>query len=301
MDKNRHIKDFESFLKYEQGASANTVEAYITDVTDFFKFTAGRDDPFSLKEVLGFMTEMRKNGYSVETVLRRLSGIGQFFDFLIISKKLDSNPVTLISKPKKWDKLPAFLDFAEVEDLLNAPDASTHTGFRDKVMLETVYSSGVRVSELVSIKVNDLDMKRGIFKVTGKGSKQRLVPVYESLLETMETYLAVRREHFVKDADNGYLFLSRNGRPLDREYFWMAVKKYCEKAGITKHVSPHTLRHSFATHMLTNGADLRTIQMFLGHAALATTEIYTHVSDSKARNVMNQCHPRFSRRKREDV
>lgn len=295
MDKDKHIKAFESFLKYEYSASDNTVEAYLHDVKDFYEFTAGREEPYSLKEIIGFMTELRIRGCSVETLLRRLSGLSAFFDFLITEHELKINPVTLVTKPKKWEKLPSFLDFKEVDELLKAPDVSTHLGFRDQVMLETMYSSGIRVSELVSIRLNDIDMKRGIFKVTGKGSKERLVPFYESLREKMESYLAVRKEYFVKESDNGYLFLSRTGKKLDREYFWMIVKKYCEKIGITKHVSPHTLRHSFATHMLTNGADLRTIQLFLGHSDLSTTEIYTHVTTDKTRNIMNECHPRFSR------
>lgn len=299
MDKSRHIKAFESYLKYEFSAGENTVEAYMRDVRDFCEFTAGKDDPYSLKEVIGFMTELRVRGSSVETLLRRLSGLSAFFDFLIKEKEMTVNPVTLVSKPKKWEKLPSFLDFAEVDELLNAPDVSNHFGFRDQVMLETMYSSGIRVSELVHIKLNDIDMKRGIFKVTGKGNKQRVVPFYESLRAKLEDYLAVRKNYFVKGPDNGYLFLSRNGKPLDREYFWMLVKKYCEKTGITKHVSPHTLRHSFATHLLTNGADLRTIQLFLGHSDLSTTEIYTHVTTDKARNVMNSCHPRFSRKRGE--
>lgn len=295
MDRNKQLKAFELYLKYEISASDNTVNAYLHDVKDFYEFSSSHEEPYSLKEIVAFMTDMRRRGLSIETLQRRLSGLSAFFDFLISEKALTSNPVILVTKPQKWEKLPVFLDFHDIENLLNAPDISTHLGFRDQVMIETMYSSGIRVSELVNLKINDLDMKRGIFKVTGKGNKQRIVPFYETLQSKIEAYFSVRKEYFVKDSDNGYLFLSRNGKKIDREYFWVLIKKYCKQVGISEDVSPHTLRHSFATHMLTNGADLRTIQIFLGHSDLSTTEIYTHVTTDKARDVLLNCHPRFNR------
>jgi integrase/recombinase XerD len=240
------------------------------------------------------MTFLRENNYSIETILRRLSGISAYYDYLIQEKQLKDNPLEPITKPIKWTKLPNFLDFADIEKLLDAPDISTPFGFRDKLILEFFYSTGMRVSELTNIKINDLDMKRGILKVTGKGSKERIVPIYQSLMMLVEEYLPIRLEYLVKSRDNGFIFLNKYGNKLTRVYIWMIVKKYAEKAGI-KEISPHSLRHSFATHLLTNGADLRTIQLFLGHSSISTTEIYTHVTDDGMRNVLKNIHPRFNK------
>jgi integrase/recombinase XerD len=182
-----------------------------------------------------------------------------------------------------------------VEKLISSPDISSPYGFRNKVIIEMLYSTGMRISELINIKIPDMDMKRGILKVTGKGNKQRIVPVYDSLKKLIEDYLKIRLEYFVKNRDNGYLFLNKFGNKLTRNYCWMMIKKYSEEAGI-KNISPHGIRHSFATHLLTNGADLRTIQIFLGHSSISTTEIYTHVTDDKMRNVLTNIHPRFNKK-----
>lgn len=293
MDNKDFIKNFKMWLVQEQGHSVNTVDAYVSDVSAYDAFIKKPLENCSSMELVSFMAMMRKDGYSIDTVLRRLSGIASFYDFLIIERIIKTNPVGFITKPSKWEKLPVFLNFDEVERLIEAPDVSSHLGYRDKIIFETLYSSGMRISELVNLKVTDLDLARGISKVTGKGSKQRFVPLYTSLAEKMNDYIAMRHDYLVKGRDEGWLFLSRNGKKLDREYVFMLVKKYCLKAGIDKNVSPHTLRHSFATHLLTNGADLRTIQIFLGHSDLSTTERYTHVADDKSRSILLQCHPRF--------
>lgn len=282
-------------MKYELGLAENTVKAYRQDVESYFEFTGKALTECTAHELVAYMTHLRKTGFSIETVQRRISGISRFYDFLIMERILKTNPVGFISKPSKWDKLPVFLNFDEVEKLIAAPDENSTLGFRDRVIFETLYSTGMRISELVGLNVGDVDMHREIMKVTGKGSKQRLVPMYGSLAEKMRTYIDVRHRELVKERDDGWLFLSRNGKQLNREYVWMLVKKYCEKAGIKKNVSPHTLRHSFATHLLTNGADLRTIQIFLGHSDLSTTQRYTQVTDDKARNTLLNCHPRFRR------
>ena len=280
-------------MKYELGLADNTVSAYRQDVENYMEFSAKNLLKCGPQELVAYMTHLRKTGFSIETVQRRISGISRFYDFAIMERLLKSNPVGFISKPSKWEKLPVFLNFDEVEKLIAAPDESSPLGFRDRVIFETLYSTGMRISELVGLKVQDVDMHREIMKVTGKGSKQRLVPMYSALAEKMRTYFEVRHSSLVKERDEGFLFLSRNGRKLDREYVWMIVKNYCERAGIKKNVSPHTLRHSFATHLLTNGADLRTIQIFLGHSDLSTTQRYTQVTDDKARNTLLNCHPRF--------
>ncbi|WP_415238010.1 site-specific tyrosine recombinase/integron integrase [Seleniivibrio woodruffii] len=293
MDNGKLIFNFKAWMKHEQGLSDNTVAAYESDISIYADFTQKLLSDCSAQELIAFMTRMRKEGYSIETVLRRLSGISAFYDFLIQERIIKTNPCGFISKPSKWDKLPVFLNFDEIDMLLYAPDVNTGLGFRDRVIFETLYSTGMRISELTGLKVAELDMNREIMRVTGKGGKQRFVPMYSSLAEKMRAYLGVRRDYFVKDRDEGWLFLSKNGKQLDRELVFMLVKKYAAKAGIQKNISPHTLRHSFATHLLTNGADLRTIQIFLGHSDLSTTERYTHVTDDKTRNVLLNCHPRF--------
>jgi len=287
------LSNFTNWMKYELGLADNTVKAYCQDVENYIEISGKELIKCGAEELVAYMTTLRKSGASIETVQRRISGISRFYDFLIMERLLKSNPVGYISKPSKWDKLPVFLNFDEVEKLIDAPDVSSNLGFRDKVIFETLYSTGMRISELVGLQVGDVDMHREIMKVTGKGSKQRLVPMYGSLAERMRTYIDIRHNTLVKERDDGWLFLSRNGKKLNREYVWMLVKKYCERAGVKKNVSPHTLRHSFPTHLLTNGADLRTIQIFLGHSDLSTTQRYTQVTDDKARNTLLNCHPRF--------
>ncbi|PLX70154.1 MAG: recombinase [Denitrovibrio sp.] len=287
--------NFTNWMKYELGLADNTVKAYGQDINNYIEFIAKDLTECGAEELVKYMTHLRKSGASLETVQRRISGISRFYDFLIMERILKTNPVGFISKPSKWDKLPIFLNFDEVEKLIATPDDASTLGFRDRVIFETLYSTGMRISELVGLKVLDVDLNREIMKVTGKGSKQRLVPMYGSLAEKMRTYIDVRHNELVKKTDGGWLFLSRNGKQLNREYVWMLIKKYCERAGIKKNVSPHTLRHSFATHLFTNGADLRTIQIFLGHSDLSTTQRYTQVTDDKARNTLLDCHPRFKR------
>lgn len=288
------IKKFQNFMKYDLSLANNSIEAYTRDILEFSLYT--KDYNLTPSDIVGYMAHLRKKGLSIESILRNLSGVSAFYDFLIQEKLFDKNPVASISKPKKWDKLPKFLNFEEVDALINAPDKSTPAGYRDSIILKTFYSTGMRVSELVNTKVSDIDFKRGIISVVGKGSKQRFLPIYPSLLDELKQYLDIRHQYFVKGKDCGYLFLNKGSKPLTRVYCWMLIKKYCQKAGIKKDVSPHTLRHSFATHLLTNGADLRTIQLLLGHSDISTTEIYTHITDNKVRNALERFHPRFQKR-----
>ncbi len=293
---NTHIKQYIQYLRLELGLADNTVIAYKADVDAFNLFFGQPLTSASSTDIVSFMAFMRRGGLSIETILRRLSAISQFYDFLLIEKLVTKNPVEFIAKPKGWKKLPSFLEFEEVDAILQSADKSTPKGYRDALIVEMLYASGMRVSELVNMKVRDIDFKRGIIKVTGKGSKERIVPIYSDLVQSIEGYLVIRQEYFVKQSDTGYLFLNRMGEPLTRQYIWSWVKNICTHAGIKKHVSPHTLRHCFATHILSGGADLRTIQLFLGHANISTTEIYTHVTDSDKRKVITNFHPRYGRR-----
>ena len=288
--------EFKQYLRFELGMSENSVISYLSDIETLYKFYKKDIKEIHSEDIVAFMSFMRKNNQSLETILRRLSGISQYFDFLIIEKDIKVNPVEFIAKPRQWHKLPDFLDFDEVEKLISCDDLSTPVKERNCLIMETLYATGMRVSELIAVKLRDIDFKRGIIKVIGKGSKQRIVPIYPSLLKKLEDYLALRQEYFVKERDAGYLFLNQNGSMLTRQHIWNIVKQTCTAYNITQHLSPHTLRHSFATHMLSNGADLRTLQIFLGHSNISTTEIYTHVTDDDKRKTIMNFHPRFARK-----
>lgn len=296
VETDKYTKAFRQFLRLELGLADNSVLAYIADLTSFAEFYRGDTLEVEPSDIVSFMSDMRRAGQSIETILRRLSGLSQFFDMLIIDKSLQSNPVEFISKPNKWSKLPEFLDFADVDKILASATTSSPKLYRDGLMVELMYASGVRVSELIAIKVTDVDFKRGIIKVTGKGSKQRIVPMYPSMLTKLQDWLPVRQEYYIKSGDNGWLFPNRFGERLTRQHVWQWVKDICQKAEIRKHVSPHTLRHCFATHLLSGGADLRTIQIFLGHSNISTTEIYTHISDDDKRKIIMKNHPRFAKK-----
>ena len=287
-------REYKSYLLYELGMSENSVTAYISDIESFAKFYEKNVSDTKSEDIVAFMSFMRKKGLSLETILRRLSGLSQYFDFLILEKKILTNPVEFISKPKTWNKLPSFLEFDEIDKLLHYNNLS-HIDERDSLIIETLYATGVRVSELINIKVQDIDFRRGIIKVTGKGSKQRIAALYETIREKLEKYLLIRQEYFVKDTDQGCLFLNRYGYKLTRQHIWAVIKKRCKEAGINKNISPHTMRHSFATHLLSGGADLRALQIFLGHANISTTEIYTHVTDDNKRRTIMKFHPRYAK------
>ncbi|GAB7140578.1 site-specific tyrosine recombinase XerD [Deferribacterales bacterium RsTz2092] len=294
MSTSGYIDAFCGQLVHEQGLAVNSIDAYRQDATDWQMFLGSKDlVAATVEDVIGYMSALRAKGSSIETVLRRLAGLGQLYDYFIIEKYITKNPIEYITKPKKWGKLPSYLNYDEVDKLLAAPDPASDSGYRDSLILETLYASGMRVSEVLSVKIADVDFKRGLVKVFGKGSKERLTPVYEKLRDKLLNWLPIRQRDFVKGSDRGFLFLNKRGEQLTRQYVWEMVKGYCQQLGITKHVSPHTLRHSFATHLLSGGADLRTIQLFLGHESIGTTEIYTHVSDDKKRDTLTRFHPRF--------
>ena len=309
---------YQQYLHMELGLADNTVNAYKNDILALLIFYNSKNKTLIIddeniashikesknidltplikidsNDIISLMAKMRKDGLSIETILRRLSGISQFFNYLLLEKLIKVNPIEFIVKPKKWGKLPIFLTFEEVEQLLNYRDKNADMGLRNSTMIELLYSSGMRVSELISIKTTDIDFKRGIVTVMGKGSKMRIVPIYDKLLINIQNYLPVRLEKFVKQPDNGYLFLNRYGDSLTRQYVWQWLKSVCKIVGIKKNISPHTLRHCFATHLLSGGADLRTIQIFLGHENISTTEIYTHLADDDKRNILANFHPRY--------
>jgi len=278
------VDRYHQYILVEKGLSLQTWSSYLEDLQAFFNYFSKKEttDDLSETDLYEFLKYELSVGHSVSTALRRLSSTRGFYLFL---KKdgLYTGNIPDIETPKKPKHLPNCLTEDEVEALLNAPDISTPSGLRDKAMLETMYSSGLRVSELLNLEKGQVNLKKGVIIVFGKGAKERKVPIADYAIEYIKQYIAeVRNEN--ENKGSKYLFLSKKGEPLSRVYFFKQVKKYSELAGITTNVSPHTLRHSFATHLLNHGAQLRIVQGMLGHTNIATTQIYTHVSSEKLKS-----------------
>lgn len=268
------------YLRVEKGVSNETVENYAYDLKAFFKaLPKDSTDDMLPTDISDFATIQMKNQLSVPTILRRISSTNNFYLFLEREHIIDF-VVKKFDRPKKMKRLPKTISVDEVEDLLEAPDLTKDEGYRDRTMLEVMYSSGLRTSELLSLKLKQINLDKGIIDVIGKGNKQRKVPIGEYALEFVKTYIEEHRIHNPGKRTN-YLFLNRYGEPLSRQYFFMQIKKYAKQAGIEEDISPHTLRHCFATHMLENGAELRALQEMLGHANLSTTQIYTNISTKR--------------------
>ncbi len=277
------VEQYVQYIIAEKGLSPQTAKSYVEDLKAFFKVF----DKYDTSELEGddiplFLQHELSIGMSVSTALRRISAVKGFYMFL----KRDgyfTGEIPEYDAPKKPEHLPNCLSVEEVEDLLNAPDMTKPTGVRDRAMLEVMYASGLRVSELLSLERNRVNMNKGIISVMGKGAKERKVPIGDFALEYLEKYVnEVRSKN--KGRSSKYLFLNREGKPLSRQYFFKQIKKYAEDAGITTNVSPHTLRHCFATHLLENGAELRAVQEMLGHTNISTTQIYTHISTKRIVN-----------------
>lgn len=274
-------ENFVQYLYAEKGLTAQTVKSYLEDLKQFFIFLKDKKDTCELKgvDLINFLEFEMENDMSVSTSLRRLSSTKSFYLFLKRENLLNDEIPEIIT-PKKPEHLPTCLTLEEVEDLLNAPDLKKKDGIRDKAMLELMYSSGLRVSELLQLEKSKIDLKHNIVSIVGKGEKQRKIPVGEYAASFIFDYIEKVR-NLNPGKENKYLFLSKYGKPLSRQYFFKIIKKYALEVGITKNISPHTLRHCFATHMLENGAQLRAVQEMLGHSNIATTQIYTHVSSKR--------------------
>ena len=272
---------YQQYLLVEKGLSRQTVSSYIEDLKMFFEFLPNRQyvEDMVPEDLNEFIRKETSQGHTVSTALRRLSSIKGFFVFLK-KEGYYKDEIPEVKTMKKQQILPNCLSVEEVEDLLNAPDIRRPEGLRDRAMLETMYASGLRVSELLSLERGRVNFKKAIITIFGKGAKERKVPLGDFAIEYIQKYVdEVRCKN--PGADSKYLFLNRYGEPLSRQYFFMQIKKYALEAGITSPVSPHTLRHSFATHLLENGAQLRAVQEMLGHANIATTQIYTHISTKR--------------------
>jgi integrase/recombinase XerD len=291
------IAAFRNYLRSERGLSVNTVLAYGRDLEHFARWaeeTALRDylQP-SLVELSGFVTHVREVGLAPPSVARCLVAVKMFYRFLKLEGRVRQSAVDLLSSPRLWERVPQVLSPEVVDRLLAAPTPEDRYYLRDRALLETLYATGTRASEVVSLQLADLHLEHGFCKCHGKGNKQRVVPLGSKAQEALREYLTeLRPQLCVRDPSVPWVFLSRGGRPLTRITLWLLVKKYVRRAGITGKVSPHTLRHSFATHLLEGGADLRTVQELLGHANIRTTQHYTHVDRKRLRAIHRKYHPR---------
>ena len=281
-------------LKVERGLAKNTIESYARDIGAFVGFLEAKSiekEGVTGQEVSEYLGLLSKQGISRSSQARALSALRGFFQYLRDENLLTDAPTDHVEAPKQTRPLPVVLTFGEIERLLQAPDLKTHRGMRDATMLHTMYAAGLRVSELVSLALGDINLEAGFLGVTGKGGKRRLVPLGEWAVALLSEYLLQVRPLVARPSEPA-LFLTNRKRPMTRQGFWLLVKKYAVKAGITKSLSPHKLRHSFATHLLEGGADLRSVQAMLGHVDISTTQIYTHVTTKRIVDIHRQYHPR---------
>ncbi len=290
------LDSFLSFLVVEKGLSENTLESYGRDLKKFLLFiesrgiTSAREIRYG--DILDFMTHSREEGLGATSIVRSMVSVKQFFKYLLSEKVLSEDPTAHIKTPKMKKAIPGVISLDDVESILGAPDESTPEGLRDAAMLEILYATGIRVSELIGLKLNDVNFELGFVVVYGKGSKERVVPIGDKARDKLLLYLRDSRPALLKGRESKALFVTRRGAGMTRQGFWKIIKAQALKAGVTKKISPHTLRHSFATHLLERGADLRTIQIMLGHSDISTTQIYTHVESERLKEIHKKYHPR---------
>ncbi|MCL1949536.1 MAG: site-specific tyrosine recombinase XerD [Turicibacter sp.] len=292
---NRELTEFLLHLQIDRGLAPNTQESYALDLGAYIGFLGQQGilgpDGVNRQNIQDYLFFLYDTGLSTKSVARKLSAIRAFHDYLVLEKIVPANPCRLLKSPKIHKNLPEILSIEEVSRLLDSFSDTAPAGLRNRAMTEVMYAAGLRVSELLALTFDDIHLERGLLKVFGKGSRQRLVPMGEVAIQALEDYLLKGRPHLEKMLTDT-LFLNRFGGQMTRQGFWKILKKQAALAGITKKMSPHKLRHSFATHLLENGADLRIVQEMLGHADIATTQIYTHLSSSHLRNAVEQAHPR---------
>ena len=302
MKENMYTKGFKAYLRLERALSENTVAAYLHDVSLLFSFLESTKPDVPLIEISHddlqvFLKHINDMGLGSYSQSRVVSGIKSFFSYLMLEKVIETDPAELLDSPKLGKKLPDVLSEEEVNRLIDSVDLSEPLGERNKAILETLYACGLRVSELINLKVSDLHFNEEIINVTGKGNKQRLIPIGDSAKKQLLIYMEHVRIHLApkKESEN-IVFLNRRGSKMSRQMVFLIIKKQVEKAGIHKTVSPHTFRHSFATHLIRHGADLRAVQELLGHVSISTTEIYTHLDDTDLKNTILKFHPLNSKR-----
>lgn len=290
------LNDYSRFLRLDRGLSKNTIISYHQDLYEYScyleeqKITSYPKDHF---QVTNFFAEQDKQGKSKTSQMRMFSSLKKFYQWLELTDKIQSNPMNELDAPKKGSHLPVVLSMKEVDSLIESPDISTPLGIRDRAIFEVMYATGLRVSELVNLSMDDLHLDLGLIKTLGKGDKERLLPIGDTAIKWLNKYFDETRKQLVeKYGAKKEVFLNFRGNKLTRQSIWRMIKKYIQKVGIKKDVTPHTLRHSFATNLLENGADLRVVQELLGHSDISTTQIYTHINKTQMKQVYNKAHPR---------
>lgn len=293
---NNILMDYLHYLKVERGLSENTINSYGIDLKLFLEYLRENEIP-SFKQVnkeviVNYMQSEKNNNKANSSILRSVSSLRKFFQYLAQEKIIEKDPMLLIDTPKKKQHLPQVLTKEEVEKLLRLPNTGQVLGLRDRAMLELMYATGLRISEIINLKLEDLHLTMGTLQTLGKGHKERIVPVGDEAIKWVNRYLEEARPKLLKQKRSNYLFLNFHGNNLTRQGVWKNLKAEVRKAGIQKNITPHTLRHSFATHILEDGADLRIVQELLGHADISTTQIYTHLSNKQLADIYNRAHPR---------
>ena len=289
------IENYCDAIWVEKGLSKNTIDSYASDIKQLSIWLSGNTKDFlncDEADLNSYLADKIDCGDSPSSINRSLSSMKGFFSWLALNSFIKLDPSELLESPKSRRALPVNLTENDVVKILNAPDTSSQNGIRDKTILELLYATGLRISELTGLKVNEMDLNRGVIKVMGKGGKERIIPIGETALEWINTFLNECRSNFITENDNSYLFLSNRGKQISRKSCWHLITTYAKKVLSQKKVSPHTLRHAFATHLINHGADLRSVQMLLGHSSLSTTQIYTHVAKERLIKFHTKFHPR---------
>lgn len=290
------IKEFLDYLSIERGLSKNTLDSYGRDLRKYANYLKanGNENPGNVKrqDIQNFLFKLKESKLNASSIARNLVAIKVFHRYLMVQRYIKEDVTSVLETPKLWKTLPDVLDLNEVEAILERPNVRNKQGVRDRATLELMYATGMRVSELVNLKLTDLHMDAGFVKCVGKGQKERIIPIGRKAKEALRKYLKKARLKFLKRGESNALFLTRLGKPMSRQSFWMMIKRYVREAKIKKRVTPHTLRHSFATHLLQRGADLRIVQELLGHANISTTQIYTHINKERLKQIHQKYHPR---------
>ena len=291
-----YLQEFREYLQFERGVSPRTLDAYGRDLQRLVDY-GGRTGVESVAGITSaklreFVYDLKDQGLQATSIRRTLSALRTYFGFLVAEGHVTADPTEQVEMPKTWRKLPGVLSREDVERILDAPEIGDRLYWRDKALLEFAYASGVRVSELASLKVRDVDLAEGMATVFGKGSKERMVPIGRSAQRALDVYIRETRPALIRKQGQGVVFVNAHGRPLSRMGIWKILRKHVKRAGVKKRVTPHTLRHCFATHLLEGGADLAAVQEMLGHADISTTQIYTHVDREYLRDIHKQYHPR---------
>ncbi len=290
--RNGQLAAFLNFCRLEKGLSDNSLAAYSADLSRFNSFFHNTPGVPGVEELRAYLDHLYQQKLSGRSIARHLTTLRNFYGFLLREGIIAADPTEQLRSPRQWQTIPKFLNLGDIEKLIQAPDDARPTGIRDRAMLELLFATGLRVSELCRLGVGDLDNRYAVLRTMGKGNKQRLVPVGRKAIQAVERYMSDARGALLKGRASRYLFITARGGPLTRQAFWKLLAGYGRKIGIFKGLSPHVLRHSFATHLLEGGAGLRNVQVMLGHSDISTTQIYTHVMRSKLRQTVEKHHPR---------